>query len=95
MMAAIFYQSITQALGDNKVVGPADFVAGLAPCDKFAGSSIDAGGYTQRGSGYSDGIYYHDSKGIGVRSLLLSMTYFFSSFTSILFLWTCHLRKFC
>ncbi|KUJ11379.1 uncharacterized protein LY89DRAFT_739567 [Mollisia scopiformis] len=66
MMAAVFYQSITLALADNRIVAPVAFEAGPATCDKFGDSGIDAGGYTQRGSGYSDGIYYHDSEEMGI-----------------------------
>lgn len=68
-MAAIFYQSINQAISDNKIVTPGDFVVGTSVCDKHTGTGLDAGGYTQRGSGYDDGIYYHNSAEEGVSNL--------------------------
>ena len=72
-MAAVFYQAIHRALAANTVVAAGDFSTGPTICDKFAGTGIDAGGLTQRGSGYDDGIYYHDSveKGVSVLSILV------------------------
>ncbi|KAF4975545.1 hypothetical protein FZEAL_7691 [Fusarium zealandicum] len=60
-MAAVYYNAINQALDDNRVVQPGKFTQGSSVCPKYSGEGIDAGGLTQRGSGYSDGIYYHDS----------------------------------
>jgi hypothetical protein len=60
-MAAVFYNTINKALDRRQVVQPGKFTEGSSICAKFAGSGIDAGGLTQRGSGYDDGIYYHDS----------------------------------
>jgi hypothetical protein len=66
-MAAIFYQAINEAIDDNVLVAPGNFTTGETVCDKYAGSGTDAGGLTQRGSGYGDGIYYHDSTEEGAR----------------------------
>ncbi|KAF4963513.1 hypothetical protein FSARC_8480 [Fusarium sarcochroum] len=60
-MAAVFYNAISRALDRKQVVQPGKFTEGSSVCPKFSGSGIDAGGLTQRGSGYDDGIYYHDS----------------------------------
>ncbi|KAM0342058.1 hypothetical protein ACHAPU_009786 [Fusarium lateritium] len=60
-MAAVFYNAINKALDRKQVVQPGKFTEGSSVCPKFAGSGTDAGGLTQRGSGYGDGIYYHDS----------------------------------
>jgi hypothetical protein len=70
-MAAAFYQAIHKALDDNRVKAAPDFDTGdgKTGCDKFAGNGIDAGGLTQRGSGYDDGIYYHNSDDMGVSSI--------------------------
>jgi hypothetical protein len=65
-MAAIFYKSIQQALSDSKIVSPGDFTVSSGVCAKYAGSGTDAGGLTQRGSGYGDGIYYHESAPQGI-----------------------------
>ncbi|KAM0544829.1 hypothetical protein ACHAPJ_011660 [Fusarium lateritium] len=65
-MAAVFYNAINKALDRKQVVEPGKFTEGSSVCPKFSGSGIDAGGLTQRGSGYSDGIYYHDSVESGV-----------------------------
>lgn len=65
-MAAVFYKAINEAIAANKIVKAADFAIGDPVCDKFAGTGIDAGGLTQRGSGHDDGIYYHDSEEMGV-----------------------------
>ncbi|KAH8886185.1 family 3 carbohydrate esterase, partial [Thozetella sp. PMI_491] len=65
-MAAAFYTAIYHAIDDNRLVTPGDFSVGPSTCDKFAGTGIDAGGLTQRGSGYDDGIYYHDSEEMGI-----------------------------
>ncbi|KAK7216223.1 hypothetical protein V2G26_004226 [Clonostachys chloroleuca] len=67
-MAAAFYQAIHKALDDNRVKAAPDFDTGdgKTGCDKFAGNGIDAGGLTQRGSGYDDGIYYHNSDDMGI-----------------------------
>ncbi|KFY17830.1 hypothetical protein V492_00359 [Pseudogymnoascus sp. VKM F-4246] len=61
-MAAIFYQAINQAASDDKIVAAGDFGAGEPFCDKFDGTGVDAGGKTQRGSGYEDQEYSHDSE---------------------------------
>ncbi len=45
----------------NRIVTPGEMVLGSTVCDKVEGTGTDAGGLTQRGSGYEDGIYYHDS----------------------------------
>jgi hypothetical protein len=67
MMAAVFYETINQALNANAVVAPGVLTLNTnTVCDKFAGTGVDAGGKTQRGSGSDDGIYYHDSKSMGV-----------------------------
>lgn len=66
MMASVFYNSIRRALRDNKVVKPGEMVLGEGVCDKFEGTGTDAGGLTQRGSGYDDGIYYHKSEEKGI-----------------------------
>ncbi|KAK0099309.1 hypothetical protein ONS96_008539 [Cadophora gregata f. sp. sojae] len=66
MMAAVFYQSIMKALSDGRVVAPGPFTVGPSTCDKFAGSGRDAGGWTQRGSGYDDGLYFHSSQEKGI-----------------------------
>ncbi|KAF4998528.1 hypothetical protein FDECE_11769 [Fusarium decemcellulare] len=66
MMAAIWYKWINKAISDGKIVEPGDFDAGDAYCDKFEGSGQDAGGRTQRGSGYEDGKYSHNSEGMGI-----------------------------
>ncbi|KAF4470857.1 fg-gap repeat domain-containing [Fusarium albosuccineum] len=65
-MAAVYYNAINQALDDNRVVEPGEFTTGSSVCPKYGGEGKDAGGLTQRGSGYSDGIYYHDSVESGV-----------------------------
>lgn len=65
-MAAIFFQAIKKAASDGKIVKAGDFEASEKDCDKFEGSGVDAGGKTQRGSGYEDGEYEHDSKEMGV-----------------------------
>ena len=65
-MAAVFYKAINQAIAANKIAKAADFATGDPVCDKFAGTGVDAGGLTQRGSGHDDGIYYHDSEEMGV-----------------------------
>jgi hypothetical protein len=69
-MAAIFYQAINEAIADGAIVAPEDFTISSPVCDKVAGTGRDAGGYTQRGSGYGDGIYYHDSVEEGVSTHL-------------------------
>ncbi|KAF7556324.1 hypothetical protein G7Z17_g1541 [Cylindrodendrum hubeiense] len=65
-MAAVYHQAISKALGNGDVVAAADFAEGPSTCDKVAGTGIDAGGKTQRGSGYGDGIYYHNSEEMGI-----------------------------
>lgn len=65
-MAAVFYNAINQAITDNRIVAPGDFTIGPSVCAKYGGTGVDAGGLTQRGSGYDDGIYYHDSEEMGV-----------------------------
>jgi hypothetical protein len=65
-MAAIWYEWINKAIDDGKIVKPGDFTVSEPYCDKFGGSGVDAGGKTQRGSGYDDGQYSHDSEGMGV-----------------------------
>lgn len=71
-MAATFLEAIYNALNAGRVVAAAPFSTGSSVCDKFAGSGIDAGGLTQRGSGYHDGIYYHGSVEMGVSPQLLA-----------------------
>ncbi|KAH7390083.1 family 3 carbohydrate esterase [Cadophora sp. MPI-SDFR-AT-0126] len=66
MMASVFYNSILSAISDNRIVVPGEMVLGSTVCDKVAGTGVDAGGLTQRGSGYDDGIYYHNSAEQGV-----------------------------
>ncbi|KAF7550314.1 hypothetical protein G7Z17_g5812 [Cylindrodendrum hubeiense] len=65
-MAYVFYKAINKAVSAEKIVESEEFTAGTTTCDKFEGSGEDAGGYTQRGSGNHDGIYYHDSKEMGM-----------------------------
>lgn len=74
-MAAIWYKWINRAIEDGKIKKPGDFVATDPHCDKFAGSGTDAGGKTQRGSGYDDGKYSHDSEEMGVSILCLADRY--------------------
>lgn len=69
-MAAVFLEAIKKAASDGMLVKPGDFDVGSKTCDKFEGSGLDAGGKTQRGSGYEDGIYSHDSEEMGVSLLL-------------------------
>lgn len=71
-MAAVFYKAINQAIAANKIVKAADFATGDPVCDKFAGTGVDAGGLTQRGSGHDDGIYYHDSEEMGVSFVVMA-----------------------
>ncbi|CAH0054256.1 unnamed protein product [Clonostachys solani] len=67
MMASVFYQAITKALGDGKVQKPADIgEGGQTGCDKVADTGIDAGGLTQRGSDNDDGDYHHDMEEMGI-----------------------------
>lgn len=73
-MAAVFYKAINQAIATNKIVKAADFATGDPVCDKFAGTGVDAGGLTQRGSGHDDGIYYHDSEEMGVSVKFMLIT---------------------
>lgn len=72
-MAAVFYQAINKAISDNRIVAPGTFNLGSGTCDKFAGTGIDAGGRTQRGSGYDDGIYLHNSEEKGVSAPALPL----------------------
>lgn len=74
MMAAVFFQAIKEAAADGKIAKPGNFEAGPSRCDKFEGQGTDAGGRTQRGSGYEDGIYSHDSEDMGVSHLKLPPT---------------------
>ncbi|KAK6063962.1 killer toxin subunits alpha beta [Seiridium cupressi] len=62
-MAYIWWVAIKGAYSDGLIPQPAS-LDGVVPentCDKAYGSGVYAGGLTQRGSGVSDGIYYHDS----------------------------------
>lgn len=68
-MAAIWYEWINKAISDGKVKAPGGFTASKSYCDKFSGTGADAGGKTQRGSGYDDGKYSHDSEGMGVSDI--------------------------
>lgn len=62
-MAAIFRRAIDTAAIDGRLRAPGgDFENSTQVCDKHAGTGIDAGGLTQRGSGADDGIYYYDSQ---------------------------------
>lgn len=63
-MAGAFYASIAEADEDGKIETPqdADLSAVTSDCKKAAGTGVSAGAETQTGSGYSDGIYYHDSE---------------------------------
>ena len=65
-MAAVWYEWINKAISDGKLKAPGEFTASKPNCDKFAGTGTDAGGMTQRGSGYDDGSYSHDSEAMGV-----------------------------
>lgn len=47
---------------DNRIVTAGEMDLGESVCDKVAGTGTDAGGLTQRGSGYDDDIFYHDSE---------------------------------
>lgn len=67
-MAAMFYQAINDAHADGRLSKAGNFDRGKPYCDKFEGSGTDAGGLTQRGSGWDDGVYSHDSKEMGVSS---------------------------
>lgn len=67
-MATVFYHAIHEALDNNAIPATVPFSVGASVCDKVEGTGVDAGGLTQRGSGYDDGIYYHDSIGEGVRT---------------------------
>ncbi|KAH8666554.1 family 3 carbohydrate esterase, partial [Xylariales sp. PMI_506] len=66
MMASVFYNSIQSAIADNRIVAAGTFETGSSICDKVGGTGVDAGGLTQRGSGYDDGIYYHASTEEGI-----------------------------
>jgi hypothetical protein len=62
LLAAGFHQAIQRAHEQGKIKPTTGgFTVSTGPCTKHAGSGIDAGGLTQRGSGADDDIYYHDS----------------------------------
>lgn len=68
-MAAVFLQAINRAASDGKM-SAADMVDIAEPyCDKFEGTGTDAGGKTQRSSGFADRAYSHDSTEMGVSKL--------------------------
>ncbi|KAK0625151.1 family 3 carbohydrate esterase, partial [Bombardia bombarda] len=66
-MAYIFWKALTRAANDGKIVSPAiiDLTGVQSGCDKKAGDGKYAGALTQQGWGIDDGIYYHDSEGMG------------------------------
>ncbi|XXH02567.1 hypothetical protein Hte_008944 [Hypoxylon texense] len=72
-MAGAFYKTIAQADKDGVIKAPkdADLDSATTDCKKTAGSGVSAGANTQTGSGYDDGIYYHDSTAMGT---LLTIT---------------------
>lgn len=72
-MAYVFYAAINKAAADKKISTPGDFAAASPVCDKFGGTGIDAGGLTQRGVGDHDGIYIHNSQGMGVSTTSLAV----------------------
>lgn len=65
-MGYIFYKAVNKAADAGKLVEPGEMNSGPTICDKFEGYGMDAGGFTQRGSGNHDGIYYHNSEEKGV-----------------------------
>ncbi|KAI1765641.1 carbohydrate esterase family 3 protein [Hypoxylon sp. FL1150] len=66
-MAGAFYATIAEADQDGAIKAPqdADLDTETTDCDKTAGTGVSAGAETQTGSGYDDGIYYHDSEAMG------------------------------
>lgn len=72
-MAAVFLESIHRAASDGKIAKAEPIEEITEPfCDKFEGTGTDAGGKTQRGSGYADGFYSHDSKEMGASICYMS-----------------------
>lgn len=66
-MAFIFYEAINKAIRAGKVLEPqAKFEQTSPICDKFSGTGIYPGGKTQRGTGFDDSVYRHDSEEMGV-----------------------------
>jgi hypothetical protein len=67
-MAGAFWATIAQANADGAIQAPqdADLVTVTTDCTKTAGTGASAGADTQTGSGYDDGIYYHDSTEMGI-----------------------------
>lgn len=71
-MANVFYNAILKASSGGKIKKPAAMAeTGTSGCDKAFGNGVYAGGLTQRGSGWDDGIYKHASEYGG---LLFSVT---------------------
>ncbi|KAK2728197.1 killer toxin subunits alpha beta [Colletotrichum kahawae] len=66
-MGYIFYKAVNKAADAGKLVEPGEMNSGPTICDKFEGYGMDAGGFTQRGSGNHDGICYHNSEEKGIR----------------------------
>ncbi|OTA98047.1 carbohydrate esterase family 3 protein [Hypoxylon sp. CI-4A] len=66
-MAGAFYATIAKADKDGAIKAPqdADLDSTTTDCDKTAGGGVSAGANTQTGSGYDDGIYYHESEAMG------------------------------
>ncbi|KAJ4255817.1 hypothetical protein NW757_004439 [Fusarium falciforme] len=73
-MAGAFWSAIQKAEKENKLKDPlpADTSNdGGKTCRKSPGDGVNAGSLTQRGSGYDDGTYEHDSQEMGA---LLTIT---------------------
>ncbi|KAI1841397.1 hypothetical protein JX266_012408 [Neoarthrinium moseri] len=72
-MAYVYWSAIEVAMNEGKLQAPYDVDLGTAKpgCEKKWGDGVYAGGLTQQGSGYDDGIYYHESLG---KDIVLTIT---------------------
>ncbi|ETS73393.1 hypothetical protein PFICI_14998 [Pestalotiopsis fici W106-1] len=72
-MAGAWWETIAQANADGAIQPPqdVDLDTVTTTCSKVAGTGVNAGAETQTGSGYDDGIYYHNSEEQGI---LLTIT---------------------
>ena len=75
-LAAVFYQALNKAASDGKLAKAEPFDDSSEDfCDKDEGTGKEAGQKTQRGSGYDDSWYDHDSKEMGVSNAILILQY--------------------
>jgi hypothetical protein len=61
-MASVFYKGILDAWDKGFLQAPNKMDSVAGSCEKQKGDGVSSVGLTQRGSGKTDGIYYHSSE---------------------------------